>query len=154
MIINKSIDIEEEIRSALSEYQAAYCRPLPAEYTLPHILITQVGGQTVQTIDTFYVVLDSRAETEAAALDYLNTAIGILKQVAKEQKTAIRHVTVNSSGSWGNDPVRPDLAMCSARLEIVAHQYHFYHKENLYLIFFLFQYHLVSKILELIILPI
>lgn len=122
MVINKSIDIEEEIRSALSEYQAAYCRPLPAEYTLPHILITQVGGQTVQTIDTFYMVLDSRAETEAAALDYLNTAIGILKQVAKEQTTAIRHVTVNSSGSWGNDPVRPDLAMCSARLEIVAHQ--------------------------------
>jgi hypothetical protein len=122
MIINKSIDIEEEIRSALSEYQTAYCRPLPAEYTLPHILITQVGGQTVQTIDTFYVVLDSRAETEAAALDYLNTAIGILKQAAKEQTTAIRHVTVNSSGSWGNDPVRPDLAMCSARLDVVAHQ--------------------------------
>jgi hypothetical protein len=122
MIINKSIDIEEEIRSALSEYQTAYCRPLPAEYTLPHILITQVGGQTVQTIDTFYVVLDSRAETEAAALDYLNTAIGILKQVAKEQTTAIRHVTVNSSGSWGNDPVRPDLAMCLARLDVVAHQ--------------------------------
>jgi len=122
MIINKSIDIEEEIRSALSEYQTAYCRPLPAEYTLPHILITQVGGQTAQTIDTFYVVLDSRAETEAAALDYLNTAIGILKQVAKEQTTAIRHVTVNSSGSWGNDPVRPDLAMCSARLDVVAHQ--------------------------------
>ena len=122
MIINKSIDIEEEIRSALSEYQTAYCRPLPAEYVLPHILITQVGGQTVQTIDTFYVVLDSRAETEAAALDYLNTAIGILEQVAKEQTTAIRHVTVNSSGSWGNDPVRPDLAMCSARIEVVAHQ--------------------------------
>ena len=122
MIINKSIDIEEEIRSALSEYQTAYCRPLPAEYTLPHILITQVGGQTVQTIDTFYVVLDSRAETEAAALDYLNTAIGILNQVAKEQTTAIRHVTVNSSGSWGNDPVRPNLAMCSARLDVVAHQ--------------------------------
>jgi hypothetical protein len=122
MIINKSIDIEEEIRSALSEYQTAYCRPLPAEYTLPHILITQVGGQTMQTIDTFYVVLDSRAETEAAALDYLNTAIGILKQVAKEQTTAIRHVTVNSSGSWGNDPVRLDLAMCSARLDVVAHQ--------------------------------
>lgn len=122
MIINKSIDIEEEIRSALSEYQTAYCRPLPAEYVLPHILITQVGGQTAQTIDTFYVVLDSRAETEAAALDYLNTAIGILKQVAKEQTTAIRHVTVNSSGSWGNDPVRPDLEMCSARLDVVAHQ--------------------------------
>ncbi len=122
MIINKSVDIEEEVRQALEPYMTAYCRPLPAEYDLPHILITQVGGQTVQTIDTFYVVLDSRAETEAAALDYLNTAIGILKQVAKEQTTAIRHVTVNSSGSWGSDPVRPDLAMCSARLDVVAHQ--------------------------------
>lgn len=122
MIITKSIDIEEEVRKALSDHLTAYCRPLPAEYVLPNILITQVGGQTAQTIDTFYVVLDSRAETEAAALDYLNTAIGILKQVAKEQTTAIRHVTVNSSGSWGNDPVRPDLAMCSARLDVVAHQ--------------------------------
>lgn len=122
MIITKSIDIEEEVRKALSDHLTAYCRPLPADYALPHILITQVGGQTAQTIDTFYVVLDSRAETEAAALDYLNTAIGILKQVAKEQTTAIRHVTVNSSGSWGNDPVRPDLAMCSARLDVVAHQ--------------------------------
>ena len=122
MIINKSIDIEDEIRQALAEYQTAYCRPLPADYSLPHILITQVGGSDSQTIDRFAVVLDSRAKTEAAALDYLNTAIGIIKQVAKEQTTAIRHVVVNSSGSWGADPVRPDLAMCSARLEVVAHQ--------------------------------
>lgn len=122
MIITKSIDIEEEVRKALSDHLTAYCRPLPADYALPHILITQVGGRADGTIDTFYVVLDSRARTEAAALDYLNTAIGILKQVAKEQTTAIRHVTVNSSGSWGNDPVRPDLAMCSARLDVVAHQ--------------------------------
>ncbi len=122
MIINKSIDVEEEIRQALEPYLTAYCRPLPAEYDLPHILITQVGGQTVGPIDTFYVVLDSRARTEAAALDYLNTAVGIVKKVAKLQTTALRHVTVNSSGSWGNDPVRPDLAMCSARLDVVAHQ--------------------------------
>lgn len=60
--------------------------------------------------------------TEAEALDYLNTAVGILKAVAKAQTTALRHITVNSSGSWGVDPVRPDLAMCSARLEVVAHQ--------------------------------
>ena len=39
MKINKSIDIEDEIRSALSEYQTVYCRPLPAEYGLPHILV-------------------------------------------------------------------------------------------------------------------
>ena len=122
MIINKSVDIEEEIRTALAPYLTSYCRPLPKDYSLPNILITQVGGITSGTIDTFSVVLDSRASTEATALDTLNTAIGILKQVAKEQTTAVRHVTVNTSGSWGNDPVRPDLAMCSARIEVVAHQ--------------------------------
>ena len=122
MIILKSIDIEDEIRKALDEYLTVYVRPLPAEYDLPHILITQVGGTQSQTIDTFGVVLDARATTEAAALDYLNTAIGIIKQVAKEQTSALRHVTVNTSGSWGSDPVRPDLAMCSARIDVVAHQ--------------------------------
>ena len=122
MRINKSIDIENEIRTALSGYLTAYCRPLPADYDLPNILITLVGGTDSQTIDTFEVVLDSRAQTEADALDYLNTATGILKQVAKEQTSALRHIVVNSSGSWGSDPVRPDLSMCSARLAIVAHQ--------------------------------
>lgn len=122
MRINKSIDIEEEIRSALSEYQTVYCRPLPAEYDLPNILVTQVGGVDSQTIDTFEVVLDSRAKLEADAIDYLNLAVALLKQIAKEQTCALRHVTVNSSGSWGADPVRPDLAMCSARLSVKAHQ--------------------------------
>ena len=122
MTINKSVDIENEVRNALISYQTVYCRPLPAEYDLPNILVTQVGGTDSQTIDTFEVVLDSRAEVEAEAIDYLNTAIAILKTVAKQQTTALRHVTVNTSGSWGADPVRPDLAMCSARLAIVAHQ--------------------------------
>lgn len=122
MIFNQSIDIEDEIRRALESYLKAYVRPLPAEYDLPHVLITQVGGTTTQKIDTFSVVLDTRAKTEAEALGYLNKAVGILKQVAKEQTCALRHVTVNSSGSWGSDPVRPDLAMCSARIEVVAHQ--------------------------------
>ena len=122
MIINKSVDIEEEIRKALAVYQTAYCRPLPAEYGLPHILITQVGGTLTDKIDTFEVVLDSRAETEADALDYLNTAVAVLIRTAKEQTTALRHVVINTSGSWGADPVRPDLAMCSARLSVTAHQ--------------------------------
>ena len=122
MKINKSVDIEDEIRSALSAYQTVYCRPLPAEYGLPNILVTQVGGIESQTIDTFEVVLDARAALEADALDYLNLAVALLKQIAKEQTSAIRYVTVNSSGSWGADPVRPDLAMCSARLSITAHQ--------------------------------
>lgn len=123
MILNKDIDIEDEIRKALSGFNLnAYCRPLPKDYMLPHVLITQVGGTVSQTIDTFEVVLDTRAETEAEALDYLNLAKAILEQVAKSQTTAIRHMVVNSSGSWGVDPVRPDLAMCSARLAITAHQ--------------------------------
>ena len=122
MKINKSIDIEDEVRTALAPYLTAYCRPLPAEYNLPNILITQVGGTDAQTIDTFEVVLDARAKLEAEAFDCLRTAIAILKTTAKEQTTALRYVTVNSSGSWGTDPVRPDLAMCSARLAIVAHQ--------------------------------
>lgn len=122
MIIRESVDIEDEVRKALTGYLNVYCRPLPSDYDLPNILITQVGGLDAQTIDTFQVVLDARAKTEAAAIKYLNLAKGILKEVAKQQTTAIRHVTVNSSGSWGNDPMRPDLAMCSARLELVAHQ--------------------------------
>ena len=122
MIIHKSVDIEDEIRNALESYLTAYCRPLPADYSLPHILITQVGGSELNRIDTFEVVLDSRAESEAAAIDYLHTATAILDTVAKEQTTALRHITVNSSGSWGQDPVRPDLAMCSARIKVVAHK--------------------------------
>lgn len=122
MRINQSIDIEEECRKALEPYMTAYVRPIPAEYDLPHISISQVGGPATQTIDTFSVVLDARAETEAEALDVLNKAVGILEAVARNQTFALRHVTKNQSGSWGADPVRPDLAMCSARLEVVAHQ--------------------------------
>ena len=122
MRIEKSIDIENEIRKAFEKRMTAYCRPLPADYELPHILITQVGGRDLNTIDTFEVVLDARAAREAEAINYLNTAVALLKAVAKEQTTALRHITVNSSGSWGVDPVRPDLAMCSARISVTAHQ--------------------------------
>ena len=122
MKIYQSIDIEEEVRTALSPYQTAYCRPLPDEYGLPNILITQVGGTTKDRVDTFEVVIDSRALIEADALGYLNRAEALLTKIAKEQTTAIRHVVINSSGSWGADPVRPDLAMCSARLSVTAHQ--------------------------------
>ena len=122
MIINKSIDIEDEVRLALEDHLTVYCRPLPADYSLPHILVTWVGGSVNQTIDTFEVVLDARAKSEAEAVDYLQTAKGILKEVAKQQTTSIRLVNEKTSGSWGADPVRPDLAMCSARLSIVAHQ--------------------------------
>jgi len=122
MIIYQSIDAEKEVKNALSPYMETYCRPLPAQYGLPNLLITKVGGTSRSTIDTAEIVIDSRAEDDAAADEYLRRALGILEQVAKEQTTAIRHVEENSSGSWGNDPVRPDLAMCSARVSVTVHK--------------------------------
>jgi hypothetical protein len=121
MIIERSIDIENEVRKAFGEMLVCYCRPLPKDFETPCVLVQQVGGSDLNRIDTFEVVLDARARSEAQALLTLRTAVGILREVARQQTTEIRHVTVNSSGSWGNDPVRPDLAMCSARLSIVAH---------------------------------
>ena len=121
MRIERSIDIEDAVRQALADHLTAYCRPLPKDYQLPCILVSKVGGTDRDKIDTFEVVLDSRAATEYEADLTLRNAIGILKAV---DDTAIRYVTVNSSGSWGSDPVRPDLAMCSARLRIVAHIEH------------------------------
>ena len=121
MKIKRSVDIEDEVRIALSDHFTAYCRPLPADYMLPNILVTQVGGSDRSDIDTFEVVLDARAETDQAASETLRTAIGVLKAAAAAQTTKIRHVSVNTSGSWGADPVRPDLALCTARLSVVAH---------------------------------
>lgn len=121
MKYSRSIDIEDVIRAALTEYLTIYCLPLPENFSLPCILVQQVGGSDLSTIDTFEVVLDSRAENEAEALTLLRDAVGILRAVAAKQKTPLRYVSVNSSGSWGSDPVRPDLAMCSARLSVTAH---------------------------------
>ena len=119
MNIERSIDVEDAVRLALADHITAYCRPLPKNYGLPCILVSKVGGTERDRIDTFEVVLDARAKTESEADLTLRNAIGILK--ARRDDTAIRYVTVNSSGSWGSDPARPDLAMCSARLSIVAH---------------------------------
>ena len=121
MQIQTSIDIEYEIQKILAEYMTAYCRPLPANFATPCILVTKVGGADTDTIDTQEVVLDSRAPRESQAVDLLNKAVGILRQIALESTTPVRYIRVTSSGSWGVDPVRPDLAMCSARLSVTAH---------------------------------
>ena len=120
--IIRSIDIEDVIRTALSGNFTIYCRPLPAKFTVPSLEISSVGGTDENEVDTFDVVLDARAQEDADANELLRNAIGTLKAIAKKQTTAIRHVTVNASGSWGSDPVRPDLAMYSARLRMTAHQ--------------------------------
>ncbi|MCR4739175.1 MAG: hypothetical protein K5886_02810 [Lachnospiraceae bacterium] len=121
MRIKRSVDIEDVIRTALNEHITAYCRPLPKEYRLPNILVTQVGGADRNNIDSFEVVLDARAKTEETASLTLRNAIGILKEIAAEQSTAIRYITVNTNGSWDFDPVRPDLALCTARIRVTAH---------------------------------
>ena len=119
--ITRSVDIENEVRNALKSYMTAYCRPLPAGFSIPSVLITQVGGADANQIDTFEVTLDARAADEATANETLRNAIGLLRKAAGEQTTAIRHIEVNSSGNWGTDPVRPDLSMYSARIRVVAH---------------------------------
>lgn len=121
MDIKRSIDVEYAIKLLLDSMLTAYCRPLPADYSLPNILISQVGGSDENDVDTFEIVLDARAETEADANEYMRNAIGILKAKAGLPDNEIRSVRVTSSGSWGADPVRPDLAMYSSRLSVVAH---------------------------------
>jgi hypothetical protein len=120
--INRSVDIEDEVRIALKDHITAYCRPLPANFTTPCILITQVGGTDESgQIDMFDITLDSRAKSAAEANETLRNALGVLRKAAGDHTTAIRHVETNSSGSWGNDPVRPDLCMYSARIRVWAH---------------------------------
>lgn len=121
MVINRSIDIEDAVRAVLSEYMTAYCRPLPAEYSLPNVLVTTTGGDTDSAasgkgkVDHFMVVLDARAETEAEAMELIRTAVAVLE-------SEMLFTEVNSLYSWGADPVRPDLAMCSATLMVTAHR--------------------------------
>ena len=122
MNILKPVDIEEEIRLALKDYLTAYVRPLPKIYTLPNILITATGGTSRNTVDTFTVTLDARAETDAEAYDLLTTALGVLEAQAASQVGALRHAIINSLARWGTDPVRPDLKLCTATVLVTAHR--------------------------------
>ena len=122
MNILKPTDIEEQIRTALAEYLTVYVRPLPANFSLPCIMATVSGGSTTNTIDTFTVTLSARAETDAEALDYLNDALGVLAEQAAAQAGAIRNVSINSLASWGTDPIRPDLKLCTATVLVTAHR--------------------------------
>ena len=93
---------------------------------MPSILVQSTGGTTeenwsgLEVMNTFIIVLDSRAETENDALLTLRNAIGVLKAAVAAQSGPVRYVSLNSQYSWGADPVRPELAMCSANLSILA----------------------------------
>lgn len=124
--IKRAIDIEDAVRVVLAGYITCYCRPLPENFSVPSVLVQQVGGSEdnnwtgSEVMNTFDIALDSRASTEYDAWTLLRNAVGILKTVSQTQTTNICYVEVNTEGSWGTDPVRPDLAMCSARLRIKA----------------------------------
>ena len=120
--ILRPCDIEDEIRVALKDYVTAYVRPLPEKFKVPSILIQAVGGDSENTIDTFRVVLDSRAKTDAEASELIRTALGILEAQTAAQVGALRNVTVNSMASWGSDPVRPDLSLCTLTVLVTAHR--------------------------------
>lgn len=120
-IIRRDIDVENVIREATKSKFTVYCRPLPENFTVPCLLVQLVGGTEEDTIGTYTVVVDSRAEDEETAMTQLRNFLGYLRKVAGEQTTPIRIVRVNTSASWGADPVRPELAMCSSNLDITAH---------------------------------
>ena len=120
MIIKKSIDIEYLVQKTLNPYIRTYCRPLPKTYELPNILVARVGGTELTDwsgtghLDSFNIELYCRAEDEGTAQDTLSKAVGILKA-----SNAFRNVVNNTDlGSWGVDPVRPDLALFSVTLII------------------------------------
>ena len=122
MEILRPCDIEEQIRLALKDYITAYVRPLPENFTMPSVLITATGGSSSNTIDTFTVVLDARAETDAGAFALIRTAQGLLEAQACNQVGALRNVSVNSLARWGSDPVRPDLKLCTLTVLVTAHR--------------------------------
>lgn len=122
MNILKPIDIEEEIRLALKDYFTVYCRPLPKNFPLPCLLVTATGGTTSNNVDTFTVTLDARAETDAEAYDLITTALGALETQAKNQVGNLRHAIINGLASWGSDPVRPDLKLCTATVLVTCHR--------------------------------
>lgn len=122
MIINKSIDIEDEIRKALTDLLTVYVRPLPKDFVTPSILIELLGGTSTNLVDTFTVRLSSRAEEENDALELLRTALGVLEYQTKNQFGLLRFSTEQALMNWGNDPVRPDLCLCQATVQVVAHK--------------------------------
>lgn len=117
------IDIEDEVRLALKPYfNSVVAGDLPPKYDLPNLRIRQTGGGTANTIDKFNVTIDARANTDVEAYDLIRKAQGVLEEQCKAQFGALRFVEINSLAQWGNDPVRPDLKLCTLTVTITAHR--------------------------------
>ena len=122
MKILRPTDIEDEIRKVLDEFFTVYVRPLPKNFSVPSLLITATGGTTANTVDTFTVTIDARAETDAEADELIRNAIGVLENQAREQIGALRFVSLNALANWRTDPVRPELKMRTATAQVIAHR--------------------------------
>lgn len=122
MNIEVSIDVEDEVRLALKDYVTVYARPLPEDFLTPCVLVEMMGGTSSNTIDNFVIRLGARAATDAEALQLLRVALGVLEAQTKAQFGKLRYSITNSLASWGSDPVRPDLKLCTATVQAYAHK--------------------------------
>lgn len=120
--VNRSIDIENEVRLLLADHFTTYCRPLPADFSTPCLEITATGGDTANTIDNFIVSIDARAESDAAADELARNAAAVLEKLASEQSGALRFAAINALGRWGRDPARPDLCLRTITARVIAHR--------------------------------
>lgn len=117
------IDIEDECRLALKPYfPNVDAGDLSDDFKVPHLRVRMTGGGTADTIDKFNITLDARANTDAEANDLIRKAQGVLEYQCKAQFGALRHIDINSLASWGSDPVRPDLKLCTLTATITAHR--------------------------------
>lgn len=121
MTIERSIDIADVVRQALSSYMKAYC-VIPAKGTPPFVRIAAAGGSERNKIDTFTVGIEGFAKRDGEACELVRDAVGILKKIASEQSTAVRFVRENTKPTSYPDPVRPDLVRYRTTILITAHQ--------------------------------
>lgn len=122
--MRRSIDIEDAVRQELAVYYTAYCDPLPKTYSLPFIRVTNAGGSDSNTIDTFTVVLEGYAETDAEACEVTRNAVGILREVPQW------YVKENTKATRFQDPLRPDLCRYRTTVLVTAHQEFFTLEED------------------------
>ena len=123
ILILMPIDIEDEVRKALSPYfDNVVAGDIPPNPPKRFLRVRQTGGGTANTIDNFNVSIDARAETDVGALDLIRKAQGVLEAQCKAQYGSLRHVVINSLAQWGSDPVRPDLKLCTLSATITAHR--------------------------------
>lgn len=117
------IDIEDEVRKALKPYfPYVDAGDLPSNFKTPHLRVRQTGGNTENTVDRFNVTIDARGKTDFEAYDLIRKAQGVLEKQCQEQFGALRYVEINTLASWGSDPVRQDLKLCTLTATITAHR--------------------------------